>query len=139
MSRDGKQLALSVTLERGRWKWYDPSFHRQMEMPRPLDAVAGSEHDPFSFLLTLAQVGDQKLPEDKKPADNSKPDPEPPASLNAELEGVKLRSARWEGKQIGIDTVEFTRAVPKFNLELVKSYKIAKFDDIKNPTSWVIT
>src|SRR5258708_29153288 len=93
------------------------AFNDKTGMPQPLDVVAGSEHDPFSFLLTLSQVGDQKLPDDKKPADNSKPDPEPPASLNAELDGVKLRSARWEGKQINADTVEFTRAVPKFNLE----------------------
>ena len=130
--RDGQpQPPMSVTLGRRPLEVVRPeAFTAKMEIPRPLDVVADNEHDPFSFLLTMWQVGDAKLPEDKKLAEGQKPDFEPPASLNAELEGVKLRSARWEGKQVG-DTVEFTRALPKFGLEIVKRYKIAKVDGDK--------
>ncbi len=50
------------------------------------------------------------------------------AAIDAELDGVKLRTANWEGKQVDADTIEFTRKLPNQELEIVKRYKIAKVE-----------
>jgi YidC/Oxa1 family membrane protein insertase len=118
ISRGGKQQTLSATLSRRPLEVVRPEmFTADMQTPEPLDVVAGNSHDPFSFLLTLWQVDKKTLPAD--------------AALDAELEGVKLRTANWEGKQIDPDTVEFTRRLPSLELEFVKRYKIAKADGDK--------
>jgi len=102
---------LSVTLGRRPLEVVRPeTFTAKMEAPRALDVVAGNPHDPFSFLLTLAEVDGNKLPVESE--------------LSAELKGVKLRDARWSGIQNG-DTVEFTKKLPKLGLEIVKRYTIA--------------
>src|SRR5262249_35933599 len=86
INRGGANQNLSATLGRRPLEVVRPEkFIAGMDVPKTLDVVAGNEHDPFSFLLTLAQVDDQnKLPTD--------------AELSAELPGVKLRNARWNGK-----------------------------------------
>ena len=137
INRGGQAQTVQVTLDRRPLEVIRPEkFTAKMEFPQPLDVVSSSEHDPFSFLLTLAQVGDSKLPEDKKP---EKPDVDPPASLSAELDGVRLRSARWVAKPIGDDTVEFSRVLPKFNLEVVKRYTLAKISDQPDEPAYHLT
>ncbi|HEY2759961.1 MAG TPA: membrane protein insertase YidC, partial [Pirellulales bacterium] len=135
INRESQTQVVEVTLDRRPLEVVRPEkFTAKMEFPQPLDVVSSSEHDPFSFLLTLAQVGDNKLPEDKKADTNQKPDFDPPASLSAELDGVHLRNARWKvsKREPDSDTVEFTHAVPQFGLEIVKRYTLAKIDE-KNP------
>jgi YidC/Oxa1 family membrane protein insertase len=131
VSRGGQPQTLSATLGRRPLEVVRPEvFTPEMQIPEPLDIVAGSVHDPFSFLLTLSTVDKQKL--DDKRLDDGKPSAtDLLQSINAELPGVKLRTSNWEGKQVDADTVEFTRALPKFDLEIVKRYKIAKTDGDK--------
>ncbi|MCC7086593.1 MAG: YidC/Oxa1 family insertase periplasmic-domain containing protein [Pirellulales bacterium] len=80
-------------------------------IPTRLDVVEPGDHDPYSFLLTLRQIDDKKLKGDE---------------LETELPGVKLRASHWTGKQVDPDTVEFTRPLPQYGLEVVKRYHIAK-------------
>jgi YidC/Oxa1 family membrane protein insertase len=121
ISRAGAPQNLSVTLGRRPLEVVRPEiFTGKMEVPKALDVVAGNPHDPLSFLLTLAEVDGNKLPAESE--------------LGAELNGVKLRDVRWNGKQIDPDTVEFTKKLPKLGLEIVKRYKIAQVDP-NNPDS----
>jgi YidC/Oxa1 family membrane protein insertase len=115
VSRGGQPQTLTATLTRRPLEVVRPElFTKEMQIPEALDIVAGSKHDPFSFLFTLQQIDKKTLPAD--------------ASLDAELQGVKLRTANWEGKQVDADTVEFTRTLPDLQLEIVKRFKIAKLD-----------
>ncbi|HZZ29617.1 MAG TPA: membrane protein insertase YidC [Pirellulales bacterium] len=127
--RGGQPQSLSVTLGKRPLEVVRPElFTADMQMPQPLDMVAGNTHDPLSFLLTLWQIDKKTLADDKKISDDKTPPVDPLAGLDTELPGVKLRTANWQAKQIDVDTVEFTRAVPSFDLELVKRYKLAKAD-----------
>lgn len=113
VSRGGQPQTLPATLGTRPLEVVRPElFTKDMQIPEPLDIVTGSTHDPFSFLLTLAQVDKKTLATD--------------AGLDTELAGVRLRTANWEGKQVDPDTVEFTRTLPNLQLEIVKRYKIAK-------------
>jgi YidC/Oxa1 family membrane protein insertase len=80
-------------------------------IPTRLDVVEPGNHDPFSFLLTMQQIDEEKLKGD---------------DLDAEISGVRMRAANWTGKQVDADTVEFTRPLTKFGLEIVKRYRIAQ-------------
>ncbi len=133
VNRGGQPQTLSATLGRRPLEVVRPEvFTQDMQIPEPLDVVAGSQHDPFSFLLTLWRIDKQtlaeKIPEDAKPSTV-----DPLQGLDAELPGVKLRTANWEGKQVDADTIEFTRKLPNQELEIVKRYKIAKDDGAKKP------
>ncbi len=57
VNRDGQPQTLSATLGRRPLEVVRPEvFTQDMQIPEPLDVVAGSQHDPFSFLLTLWQI-----------------------------------------------------------------------------------
>jgi YidC/Oxa1 family membrane protein insertase len=77
----------------------------------PLWVVKPRNHDPLSMLVTLGSVDDARLGEE-----------------DVELPGVKLRTATWEGRQIDERTLEFERVVPKYNLKVVKRYRLAQVD-----------
>ncbi len=79
----------------------------------PLDAVRPGDHDPLSFLLTLKHVDDNEI---DAAADK----------IEGEITGLHLRRHAWEAKRIDADTVEFTRALPRWDLEIVKRYRLAK-------------
>ncbi len=129
VTRNGKPQTLGVTLARRPLEVVRPeSIPKGSQIPEPLSIVGANNHDPFSFLLTLWQIDDKKIADDLTPE----------AALDAELSGVKLRSARWTGgyKQLpngreDRDTVEFTRELPKLGLKVVKRYTIAKVDGDK--------
>jgi YidC/Oxa1 family membrane protein insertase len=117
IDRGGANQNLSVTFGRRPLEVVRPEMLTgKMEVPKALDVVAGNPHDPFSFLLTLAEVDGNKLPAE--------------SDVGAELKGVKLRDARWSGTQQG-DTVQFTKKLPKLGLEIVKRYEIAAVDPNK--------
>jgi len=131
ISRSGQQQTVSATLGRRPLEVVRPEvFTPEMQIPEPLDVVAGSAHDPFSFLLTLSEFDKKKIAE-KNPGEAKASTADPLQSLDAELPGVKLRTANWEGKQADADTVEFTRKLSNLDLELTKRYKIAKADGDK--------
>ncbi|HTQ38635.1 MAG TPA: membrane protein insertase YidC [Pirellulales bacterium] len=125
--RSGQPQTISVTLGTRPLEVVRPElFTAEMQIPQPLDIVAGSAHDPLSFLFTFYQIDKKTLADDKTDMNDKPAASDALASLNAELPGVKLRSANWEGKQIDADTVEFARSLPKLELEVVKRYRIAK-------------
>jgi YidC/Oxa1 family membrane protein insertase len=96
--RDGKESTLSAPL-----------------MRQPLAVVKPESDDPFSLLLTLYQVDGEKLGEaEKKRIDTYR-----------ELPGVNLRNGNWQ-VETKPDEVTFRRPLPKWNLEVVKTYRLEK-------------
>lgn len=82
---------------------------------RPLELTRPEADDPLSFLLTLSQIGDEKLGEaEKKQIDPTR-----------EFPGVNLRTGTWKMEQ-GDDRVVFRRTLSKWNLEVTKTYRLAK-------------
>ena len=95
IERDGKEQKLSSTLVR-----------------RPLEVIKPEFADPLSFLLTLNQIGDEKL-----------------AGADEELPGVRMRTANWtllERDPKKSDEVSFEYQLKKEKLRVVKTYSIAK-------------
>ncbi len=103
--RDGRPLELEATLGE-----------------RPLAVIRPEQPDPFSFLLTLAQVDDEEL-ETKPPSGD---EPGPAHDLEQELRGVTLRHGRWQVAESAEDKVVFRRKVPQWGLELTKTYRLAE-------------
>ncbi|MGA2798464.1 MAG: membrane protein insertase YidC [Thermoguttaceae bacterium] len=98
--RNGKELTLSATLTR-----------------RPLAIVSPENDDPLSFLLTMQQIDDKKIPDDEK---------DKAVELGRELKGVKLRSTTWEKVEADQTHVVFSKKLPKYNLEIFKTYTLVK-------------
>jgi YidC/Oxa1 family membrane protein insertase len=107
--RDGKELTLSAGLTR-----------------RPLAIVSPEDDDPLSFLLTMQQIDGKKIPDDEK---------DKPVELASELKGVKLRSSIWEKVEADQTHVVFSKKLPKYNLEILKTYSLVKVpaDSMKDP------
>jgi len=98
--RNGEEMTLSAKLIR-----------------RPLSTISPEDDDPLSFLLTMQQLDDEKIPEDE----NNKP-----VELGRELKGVKLRSATWQKVEADQTHVVFSKKLPKYDLEIFKTYSLAK-------------
>lgn len=96
-TRNGEEQSVRVPLER-----------------RPLEVVRPEGSDPLSFLLTLDQIDDLKLTEEQQ------------KTLGVELEGVRLREGNWEVSDRAEDRVTFRRTLPKWDLELTKTYQLAQ-------------
>jgi YidC/Oxa1 family membrane protein insertase len=109
--RGGAAKKLSVTLGRRPLEVIRPEFDTD-----PIEQSAMGNHDPLSFLTTLHDIDDDEIPAD---ADH----------VNGEIPGVRLRTDNWEGKKIGNDTVEFAKKLPKWNLEIVKRYRLAQIPE----------
>lgn len=118
ISRASRPQTVSATLAWRPSEIVQPETGMSEKAAKSLGLVSPDSHDPFSFLLTLWQVDDQKL------ADS--------AAIDAELQGVRLRSAYWTGKQVDADTVEFSRPLASLGLEVLKRYRLAKTSD-ENP------
>ncbi|MDR0336813.1 MAG: YidC/Oxa1 family insertase periplasmic-domain containing protein [Planctomycetaceae bacterium] len=93
--------------------------------------------DQLSFLTTLQQVDDHQLdlPASLK-ISNTKArgiisrDP----TLDLELSGVGLRRETWEIVSATENEAVFRRAIPEWNLEMVKTYRLAKVEQIEGET-----
>ena len=109
--RGGAPKKLSVTLGRRPLEVIRPENYWD-----PIEQAATGDHDPFSFLTTLHDIDDDEIATD-------------PEHLNGEIDGVHLRTDNWEGKKIGNDTVEFAKRLPKWNLEVVKRYTLARIPE----------
>ncbi len=111
-TREGQSQTVAVTLAWRPSEVVQPESGTPISRGKSIQVAMPEEHDPFSYLLTLWQVDDQKL------RDN--------AELDAELQGVRLRSSYWTGKQVDADTVEFTRPLTNLGLEAVKRYRLCQ-------------
>lgn len=111
--RGGADVKLKATLA-----WRPLAVIRPEFKTDPLEQSVDAKHDPLSYLLTLAAIDNDSIPAESDP-------------LKAEIEGLHLRSGNWEGKQIGNDTVEFSRFLPRWDLRIVKRYQLAKLDKAK--------
>lgn len=96
--RDGKTHKLSIALTRF-----------------PLEVVHPEQTDPLSFLLTMQQLDDQKLPVEQ-----------------TELAGLDMRSGNWEVVQSDADDeLVFRWIVVDRQLEVTRRYRIARVPDDK--------
>jgi YidC/Oxa1 family membrane protein insertase len=95
---------------------------------KPLELIRPENGDPLSFLMTLAQVGDQEGETLKQTAEESTAkSPIPPPVVAQELEGVDLRSANWQVvKPYTRDKVAFHRLLPALGLEVTKTFELAQ-------------
>ncbi len=97
--RDGKEQKLTTTLTR-----------------RPLEVVALENNDPSSFLLTLQQIDDQRIADDKT---------DEPVELGRELKDVALRNTTWQIIEADQTHVVFSKKLPQYGLEIFKTYRLA--------------
>jgi len=97
VARGKKELQLSATLTR-----------------QPLQVVRPEENDALSFLLTLHQIDDRELPKEEKTTD-----------LGKELDGLNLWHGTWNVVRADKDQVAFSRQLPKWGLEIIKTYRLA--------------
>ncbi|MDR0522731.1 MAG: YidC/Oxa1 family insertase periplasmic-domain containing protein [Planctomycetaceae bacterium] len=88
--------------------------------------------DQLSFLTTLQRIDgfELDLPVNQQ-IDNSSqhgmipPDP----TLGIELEDVALRSGNWEVINVTKNTASFRKTVPKYHIEIRKTYRLAERED----------
>ena len=112
------------------------SVPKNYEEYRQMGGLRGVEEksDQLSFLMTLQQINEQQL---DLPANQQKDNSRmhgmipPDETLARELPGVALRNECWE---IVPDTpeneVKFRRSVPEHNLEVTKTYRLQKRDEV---------
>lgn len=103
VQRQGGAIELPVALER-----------------RPLQVVRPEGNAPPSFLMRLYRIDDVTL------APKEGEDEAVAADLDKELEGANLRTANWEVVSQDATHVKFRRLLPKYGLEVVKSFELAK-------------
>jgi len=117
IARNGQEMALQATLSR-----------RPLEVIRPEDAA------PPSFLVGLAQIDGQSLakPEEAHGEKAAKP---ADADFDRELDGARLRNVNWEVVSDDESHVTFRRALPQWDLEVLKTFRLAKVtpEEAKNP------
>jgi YidC/Oxa1 family membrane protein insertase len=114
VQRGGKKLSLVATLVR-----------------KPLAVVHPEGSDPLSFLFTLRQIDQEKIadPEKLNQVFNANGVAPPPADLDTELKGLNLRGETWDVVKSSETEVVFRRKLPRFGLEVEKSYRLAKKGD----------
>ena len=93
-------------------------------VPRPLAVIRPEGFDPFSFLMTLAQVDEAQL--GCRPPARDDPTGRPPVDLDKELPGVRLRHVAWEVVRQSRSEVVFRRRLLRWNLEVTKTYRLAE-------------
>ena len=100
----------------------------------PTDAIMLGDNCPLSFLTTLQQVDDEKIPADEGPGAKFED------ALSRELPDVNLRNALWniESPKKGdaaepATKVVFSCEVPKYHLKVIKTYSLEKADDPADP------
>ncbi|MHB8901717.1 MAG: YidC/Oxa1 family insertase periplasmic-domain containing protein [Thermoguttaceae bacterium] len=124
VKRAGKPLTLQAQLGRRPMEVIRP------ELAQPHNGNAPEAYDPLSFLLTLHQVDDARLP-DLNPdkfqeirKEKSREDVPSDPAVNAELEGVALREANWELVSSSPKEAVFRGKSQGF--EFTKTYRLAE-------------
>jgi len=113
--RDGQEKELPVTLRR-----------------RPLEVIKPEDGAPPSFLVGLTQIDDTPAkPEKAEGIDANRL----AADFDWELEGARLRNVNWEVASHDESHVTYRRALPQWDLEVVKTFRLAKVapEDAENP------
>jgi YidC/Oxa1 family membrane protein insertase len=100
VSRDGKERQIQVALRR-----------------RPLEVVRPEGDDQLSMLMTLEQLGNEKIKDEEK---------DPEANLIRELKDVSLRNANWKVERATPGEVVFSRYLRRAKVEVFKTYRVAK-------------
>ncbi len=103
VERAGDEQKLSATLGHQPLDVIRPEFETEA-----VQIVKPKNHDPLSFLTTIAQFDDRSLSNDDK-----------------ELGGVNLRLGTWEVVQATDKLVQFRRQIPLLGLEFTKTYRLA--------------
>ena len=118
VSRDGKPLKISAKLGR---------FPLEVVRPETMklkDAKEPPTQDPLSYLLTMAQIDNEVLPETV--ADPDAPKDVRPAYVNEEMPGLDLRNGTWEIGAHDATTAEFICKLPRWDLEVAKIFRLVK-------------
>ena len=113
IQRDGSPQEMTATLGRQPLEVIRPEFDS-----KPSNWSEPDKHDPFSFLLTLQQVDEQVIAPD-----------------GAELPRLNLYGSEWEVVAASQDAVTFNERVPKWGIEIEKTYRLEKVpaDQMANP------
>jgi len=115
VARNGKEMEMPVTLRR-----------------RPLEVIRPEDGAPPSFLVGLTQIDDTLAKPDKAEGIDVN---RLAADFDWELEGARLRNVNWEVASHDESHVTYRRALPQWDLEVVKTFRLAKVapDEEKNP------
>ncbi len=103
--RDGKELTLTATLTRP-----------------PMEVIRPEGDDPLSFLMTLSRIDKKKLPDLE--IDENEPKDKRPVYVDKELKGLNLRGGTWEVVNPSQKEITFRCRLPRWGLELVKTYRL---------------
>ena len=127
-TKPGKTVELSITRAAAPQKLSATLSRFPLEVVRPetmKELEDSDEHptqDPLSYLLTMAQIDDEVLPETI--ADPDAPKDVRPAYVNAEMPGLDLRHGTWEIGKHNATTAEFICKLPRWDIEVVKTYRL---------------
>jgi YidC/Oxa1 family membrane protein insertase len=140
--RGGKPETLAATLTRYPLEVVRPAYPLEM-MPVPEDGPLRMNYDdPFSLLMTMQQIDDVKIADntdmakaieeaekEKKLSDTDKAalaEKTNKEDLVREIKGVALRDSVWRKVEADQEHVVFAKKLPKFNLEVRKTYRLVK-------------
>ncbi|MAT71215.1 MAG: hypothetical protein CMJ58_17025 [Planctomycetaceae bacterium] len=123
-TRDGQQKTATATLARAPLNVIRPESENAALW---MDAPPPAYPEPPSFLVTLAQEGNENLQgvqqqQLQQAAAQGLPAPAPPA----ELPGVDLRSGNWRVVEQTDEAVSFERRLPQRGLIVTKRYRLAE-------------
>jgi len=117
--RDGKPLELSAPLAPRPLEVLRPEIHPKRPIQPPT-------YDPLSFLVTLYRIDDEQL-EPREPPKVGRKEPKPrPPDVDQELAGLDLRGSDWELVRSGPSEAVFRYRLPRWGLELTKTYRLEK-------------
>ncbi len=103
---------------------------------RGLHAYDPQKDDQLSYLCTLGMIDDRRLPLPKSLEKN------PPkhlgvvprdTSIDTEIEGVNMRSGLWELVHHTENEAAFRILLPKWKLEITKTFRLARKTDAEDP------
>lgn len=105
-----------------------PRYRDLDDRRRPLEIIRYEDQSPPSFLIGLTQIDDETLPG----PEGAGGDPKAAASgtagggVDRELEGAALRIVNWEVVSHDDTEVKFRRVLPRRELEVTKTFRLAK-------------
>ncbi|MDR3109891.1 MAG: PDZ domain-containing protein, partial [Planctomycetaceae bacterium] len=98
----------------GGLRGYDPGTSDQLSFLTTINAVAEVKNAKLAMPATFAHKADRKH------------DIERDETLALELDAVTLRDGNWELVSADNEHASFSKTVPRFNLRMTKTYRIAK-------------
>ena len=129
-------LTLAVTLEEAPISIVRPigtiTTYEQYHDLRGLHGYDEKKHDQLSYLCSLSTIDKRKL---KLPISVGKDQPKHlgltarDISLENEIDGVNMRHGLWEVVENTEDKAVFKIFLPKYKLEITKTFQLAKKDD----------